>query len=361
LGGKIFEGEKRAFMTGNEAVAWAALAANADIMYGYPITPQNEIMHYWTRLAPKYGKEFLQTEDEISAGFTTVGGVLSGKKAFTATSGPGHVIMQDSISMAEMMRIPIVKIICQRGGPSTATVIYSQQETTLTCYGGNGEGIRIVYSTDSHQELFDYTIKAFNVAWKYRYPTFVLGDGYQSKMREALTLYNPEDRGIELVPSYPFIGLDGVPGVDRDPAHLRNTYNMEDELYAVIRDLVDSFNKIAPEIVEYRETETEDAEVLLIAHGVVSRAAEGAVARLRQEGLKVGAFRPITLRPFPAEQLRACADRAKKLLVIESAEGQLKKLVTDAIYGCTTPIETLFRPGESITVEEIISSAKALV
>lgn len=361
MGGKIFAGEKRAFMTGNEAVAWAALAAKADIMYGYPITPQNEIMHYWTRLAPKYNKGFLQTEDEISAGFTTVGGVLSGKRAFTATAGPGHVIMQDSIAMAEMMRIPIVMIICQRGGPSTATVIYSQQETTLTCYGGNGEGIRIVYSTASHQELFDYTIKAFNTAWKYRFPTFVLGDGYQSKMREALTLYNPEDKGIEFIPPEPYVGLEGVAGVDREPAQLRNTYNMEDELYKVIRDLVDSFNKIAPEIVEYRALETEDADILIVAHGVVSRAAEGAVNYLRREGVKVGSFRPITLRPFPGQQLRACADRAKKLLVVESAEGQLKKLVTDAIYGCTTPIETLFRPGESITVEEIVSSVKGLL
>lgn len=361
MGGKLFEGEKRAFMTGNEVVAWAALAAKADIMYGYPITPQNEIMHYWTRLAPKHGKEFLQTEDEISAGFTTVGGVLSGKRAFTATAGPGNTIMQDSISMAEMMRIPIVMVICQRGGPSTATVIYSQQETTLTCFGGNGEGIRIVYSTDSHQELYDYTIKAFNAAWKYKYPAFVLGDGYQSKMREALTLYNPEDRGIEFVPPTPSVGLEGVAGVDRDPAHLRNTYNMEDELFEVLRDLIDGFNKIAPEIVEYREVETDDADILIVAHGVVSRAAEGAVTRLRQEGLKVGSFRPITLRPFPEQQLRACADKAKKILIVESAEGQLKRLVTDAIYGCTTPIETLFRPGESITVEEIISSVRTLL
>ena len=184
----LMDGEQRAFMTGNEVVAWAALAAKADIMYGYPITPQNEIMHYWTRLAPKHGKRFLQTEDEISAGFTTLGGVMSGRKAFTATAGPGNVLMQESANMAEMMRLPIVYVIQQRGGPSTATVIYSQQETTLTCFGGNGEGYRIVYSTSNHQELFDYTIKAFNCAWKYRFPSFVLGDGYQAKMREPLTM-----------------------------------------------------------------------------------------------------------------------------------------------------------------------------
>ena len=135
---KPIQGERRAFMTGNEVVAWACLAAQADIMYGYPITPQNEIMHYWTRLGPKFGRRFLQTEDEISAGFTTVGGVLSGARAFTATGGPGNTLMQESISMAEMMRIPTVMIIQQRGGPSTATVIYSQQELTLTTFGGNG-------------------------------------------------------------------------------------------------------------------------------------------------------------------------------------------------------------------------------
>ncbi|MGB9905165.1 MAG: ferredoxin oxidoreductase, partial [Desulfotomaculales bacterium] len=123
-------------MTGNEVVAWAALAAGAEIMFGYPITPQNEIMHYWTRLAPKYGRDFLQTEDELSAGFTTIGGVLAGRKAFTATAGPGNTLMQEPFSMAEAMRLPVVAVIAQRGGPSTGTVIYSQQEVTMTTLGG---------------------------------------------------------------------------------------------------------------------------------------------------------------------------------------------------------------------------------
>ncbi|NLB17904.1 MAG: ferredoxin oxidoreductase, partial [Syntrophomonadaceae bacterium] len=160
-------------MTGNETVAWAALAAEADIMFGYPITPQNEIMHYWTRLGPKYGRKFLQTEDEISAGFTVCGAIMAGKKAFTATAGPGNTLMQEPFSMAEGMGLPTVAVIQQRGGPSSGTVIYSQQEVTLTTYGGNGEGHRLVYSTASNQELYDYTIKAFNVAWKYKFPTFV--------------------------------------------------------------------------------------------------------------------------------------------------------------------------------------------
>ncbi len=358
---KPIEGEKKVFATGNEAVAWAALAAGAEIMYGYPITPQNEIMHYWTRLAPKYGRKFLQTEDEISAGFTCLGGVLTGKKAFTATAGPGNTLMQEPMSMAEMMKIPGVFIICQRGGPSTATVIYSQQETTLTCYGGNGEGLRVVYSTSSHQELYDYTIKAFNTAWKYNIPTFVLGDGYQSQMRESLVMYDPEARGIEIVEPKPFVRRPGIPGVDRKPVHLRNTYNMEDELYDVVMNLVDSYNKMAPEVVEYAEYDCEDAEVLVIAHGVVSRAAQGAVKQLRKLRLKVGHFRPITLRPFPQEELKKHAKKAKKILVIESAYGQLDKLVKENIYGISTPIYQYFKPGEGITVEEIIQEIKKII
>ncbi len=357
---KPIEGEKKVFVTGNEAVAWAALAAGAEIMYGYPITPQNEIMHYWTRLAPKYNRKFLQTEDEISAGFTCLGGIMTGVKAFTATAGPGNILMQEPMSMAEMMRIPSVAIICARGGPSTATVIYSQQETTLTCFGGNGEGLRIVYSTSNHQELYDYTIKAFNTAWKYRFPTFVLGDGYQSKMRESLVMYDPEAKGIEMIKPYPMVHKPGVPGVDRNPEHLRNTYNMEDELYDVVMGMVKDFEEATPEIVEYEAYDCEDAEILILAHGVVSRAAQGAVKELRTEGIKAGHFRPITLRPFPGEELKKYAEKAKQIIVVESAYGQFDKIVKEAIYGITTPIAPYFKPGVGITVEEVVQKVKEL-
>lgn len=352
---KPVKGEKKVFMTGNEVVAWAALAAEADIMYGYPITPQNEIMHYWTRLAPKYERKFLQTEDEISAGFTTVGGVLSGARAFTATAGPGNTLMQEPLSMAEMMRIPTVVAVQQRGGPSTATVIYSQQETTMTCYGGNGEGLRVVYSTGSHQEVYDYTIKAFNTAWKYRFPTFVLTDGYQAKMREPLYIYDPAEKGIKMEPTTPFLGLDGMPGVDRDPSQLRNTYNTEEELYAVVSNLVEAYEKAAPEIVEYQDYQTDDAEIIIVAHGIVTRAAQEAVKILRSKGIKVGHFRPVTLRPFPGQELMERAAKAKKILIVESAQGQLAKLVKDGIYGVTTPMEYYFRPGKGITSDELVA------
>lgn len=351
------KGEQRVFMTGNEVVAWAAIAAKVDIIYGYPITPQNEIMHYWTRLAPKYGKKFLQTEDEISAGFATLGGVMAGRKAFTASAGPGNVLMQESAGMAEMMRLPIVYVIQQRGGPSTATVIYAQQEVTLTTFGGNGEGHRIVYSTATHQELFDYTIKAFNSAWKYRFPTFVLGDGYQAKMREPLTMYDPEERGIELVKPEAIVG-DGTPG--KQFKHLRNTYNTEHELYDVVMSNQRDWEAMASEVIEWDEMGCEDADVIFLTHGIVSRAAKGAYDQLRSEGKKVGFFRPITLRPFPDEQLKNAIKNAKKLFIAESAYGQFMKLVQCAIFGSTIEIVPMLRPGVGITTEELIEEYNKL-
>lgn len=346
------KGQQRLFMTGNEVIAWAAIAAKADIMYGYPITPQNEIMHYWTRLMPKYGKKFLQTEDEISAGFTTLGGVMAGLKAFTGTAGPGNVLMQESANMAEMMRLPIVYFIQQRGGPSTATVIYAQQETTLTCFGGNGEGHRIVYSPANHQDLFDYTFKCFNAAWTYRFPAFLLADGYQAKMRESVTLYDPEEQGIKLVPPTPLIG-ENKPG--KQFKNLRNTYNTEDELFEVVMKAQNDWDAMAPEIVEWDEKGCEDADIILVAHGVVSRATLGAYNQLRAQGVKVGYFRPITLRPFPVEAMRKAVE-GKKILLAESAYGQLQKMVENALYGMTVPIESYLRPGLGITTEEIVAT-----
>jgi 2-oxoglutarate ferredoxin oxidoreductase subunit alpha len=348
-------------MTGNEVVAWAAIAARADIMYGYPITPQNEVMHYWTRLAPKFGKEFLQTEDELAAGFTTIGGVLAGKKAFTATAGPGNILMQEPASMAEMMRLPVVVVIMQRGGPSTATVIYSQQEVILTTFGGNGEGFRIVYSTSGLQELYDYTIKAFNTAWRYRFPVFVLADGYQAKMREPLTIYDPLARGMELVPPEQYVGRPGMPGVDRPPGHYRNTYNTEEELYEILQGHVQEYERVAPEIMEHESLETEDADLLIIAHGVVGRAAKQAVEQLREEGLKVGCFRPVTLRPLSAGALRDAVSRAKRILVVESAYGQLGKLVRDALCGLVVEMFSLYKPGVGVTPEEVVIRSKELI
>lgn len=360
---KIIGEPKRSFVTGNETAAWACLAAGAEMMFGYPITPQNEIMHYWTRLAPKYNKGFLQTEDELSAGFTVCGSVQSGKKAFTATAGPGNVLMQEPFGMAEAMRLPLLAIIQQRGGPSSGTVVYSQQEVTLTTYGGNGEGMRIVYSTATHQEIYDYVIKGFNTAWKHRFPVFVLGDGYQAKMREPLEMYDPEDRGIEMIKPYPLIGLSGKITEGRDPQHLCNIYSLEEELYDVVLKMVAAYEAVQDQIIEFDEKDCDNAEIIVVSHGVVSRAADDAVKILRSQGIKAGYFRPITLRPYPQQQLRDAIAKsgAKKLLIAESAYGQLERLTRQEIYGETVKMENLFMPGVGIIDYDIINKVKSVL
>lgn len=358
---KLIEKDTKMFLTGNEVIAYAANAAEAEFMYGYPITPQNEIMHTWCKLLPKMEAGFLQTEDEISAGFSTLGGILAGKRAFTATAGPGNVIMQDAMSMAEMMRIPLVCAVMQRGGPSTATVIYAQQETTLTCFGGNGEGYRIVYSTAGHQDLYDYMIKAFNTAWKYRFPTFMLADGYQGKMREPVTLYDPASRGITMVPTEAALRAPGKIDVDRKATHLRNTFNLEEELMEHLDAYEEEFNRIAPEIEEYFEYKADDAEILIIAHGIVARSAMTAIDELRAKGIKAGLFRPITIRPLPVEPMKKAIARAKQVLFTESANGQLKRMIMEKIYGLQTPYSTLFKMGVGVTGDDIVRKVEEMV
>jgi len=358
---KLITEDTKMFLTGNEVLAYAANAAEAEFMYGYPITPQNEIMHTWCKLLPKTEAGFLQTEDEISAGFSTIGGILAGKRAFTATAGPGNVIMQDAQSMAEMMRIPFVCAVMQRGGTSTATVIYAQQETRLTCYGGNGEGFRVVYSTAGHQDLFDYMIKAFNVAWTYKFPTYVLADGYQGKMREPVMLYDPASRGISMVPVTPELLAEGEIGKDRESTHMRNTYNMEEELMEVLDQYQVDFDKMAEEIAEYEEYKAEDAEILVIAHGIVARSARTAIDELRAKGIKAGLFRPITVRPLHVKALRNAASRAKQILFTESANGQLAQMCLEAMYGLTTPYSTLFKMGVGVTGDDITHKVEEMV
>jgi 2-oxoglutarate ferredoxin oxidoreductase subunit alpha len=284
-----------------------------------------------------------------------------GKRCFTATAGPGNTIMQDAMSMAEMMRIPFVCAIMQRGGPSTATVIYAQQETTLTCFGGNGEGFRVVYSTSCHQDLYDYMIKSFNVAWKYKLPTFLMADGYQAKMREPVVMYDPASRGITMEATPAILRAPGVIGVDRKANHIRNTFNLEEELNETLNAYKEEYERISPEIEEYEEYKADDAEILIIAHGIVARSAMTAIDELRQKGVKAGLFRPITVRPIAAGPMRAACKRAKQILFTESADGQFARMALEKLYGLTTPYSTLFKMGLGVTGNDIVEKVEEMV
>lgn len=334
-------------MTGAEVCVQAAFDAGAEMMYGYPITPATEVFTGWI----KRGGKYLQTEDEIAAGFAVCGGVLAGQKAFSASSGPGHILMQDAMSMAEGMRLPFVLIIGQRGGPSSGTVIYSQQEVILACFGGNGEGLRFVYSPASLTELYELTRRAFNDAWHYRFPAIVLTDGYMLKTKGVIDFSN---LNIENIPAHQLVPEDKI-------IHWQNIYTFEDQLYYEVNQARDDFHKIAEEIARAEEYQTADAEILLVAHGIVGACAKEAVMSLRESGIKAGLFRPATLRPFPKKQLdKVCGWQGiKKIMVIESALGQLARVARDQLAPeIDVGFDYLQRPGMGIEVEEIVEFVK---
>ncbi|MEK9158930.1 MAG: thiamine pyrophosphate-binding protein [Patescibacteria group bacterium] len=338
------------FLTGSETVIKAALAVGADYFFGYPITPGTELLSLWAREAdrePRLG--FLQTEDEVAAGFAVVGAVLSGRLAFTATAGPGTILMQDALVMAEAMRVPFVAVIIQRGGPSSGTVIYSQQEVNLAIYGGNGEGMRLVYSPSNLDELYEHTVKAFQNAWKYRFPTLVLTDGFLMKTRAGVE--TPEVK--EKPQNKPLVKL----GAD---VHLPNIYTFEEDLFKKVTADAKDFEAMAKKVTEAESYKTADARVLIVAHGLVGAAGKVAVDVLRAQNIKAGLFRPITLNPFPKKQLNQLAKKAKKIIVIESSLGQLERMVK-ANLEVARPVEHYLRPALGIEVEEIIKFVKTSV
>ena len=368
---------EKQFMMGNEVLARAARAAGATAMYGYPITPGSEILLWWAKESgSEQGKKddmvFVQAEDEIGASFMLLGSTLAGRRSFTVTAGPGNILMQDAFSMAEAMRTPTVAFINMRGGPSTSTVIYSQSEVWLTAYGGNGNGYRIVYSTATLQELYDYGIKVFNIAWRYRFPTFLLSDGYQAKMMGEVELYDPHTRGIEMVPTERYLleekrdrPINEV--VPKPEVHIRvqdgveyscyrNCLNLEEETLQVNMEIKEAWDKMAPEIEEHETYGDPNAKVLVIAHGIVSQSAKAAIDATSG---KARLFRPITLNPFPRKALLDAAKGAETIIVAESAINQLARIVRDGLYDMPGPkmIEH-FRPSIGIYPEEIAELIK---
>lgn len=269
---------------------------------------------------------------------------MGGKKAWTTTAGAGHLLLQDAVVVAEAMRIPFVAYIGQRGGPSTGTVIYSQQELSIARDGSNGEGLRIVLAPSNLQELYNLTIRAFDIAWKYRLPVFVLGDGYLSKMTGEVDISQKQ----KVAEAEPII-QNG-----KRVLNLRNCYSTEEEIAQVINRELKDYGVISREVEASEAIKCSDAEVVVFAWGTVGSAARKAVENLRKEGKKVGMFRPITMKPFGASRAKNAVRSAKKILIAESAFGKFGRLVTESLFGVSNlSIERLYRPAEGITSEEI--------
>jgi len=331
------------FINGNEAAVRGALAAGARGMFGYPITPSTEILQGWSEEFVKDPDlKFVQTEDETAAGFVLNGAVLEGMKSFTATSGPGTVLMQDPLSMAENLRLPTVTIVMQRGGPSTGQVNFSQQEVMLACFGGNGEGLRIVYSAGNPQEMYDYTIKAFNSAWRYQFPTLLLGDGYIGKQKIEVSLDHP----LNTVKSFNL--LDGK--------NLKNCYSSEAEFAAYLNQNIEDYKKIASKIEESSLFGATKAKTLIVAHGSTFYNVKEALNQIDPKGFKYALFRPITLRPYPKKGIEKALQGRSKLTIIESSFGQLERITKEAVDFSKHKLEvkSFFKPAEGFLMEEII-------
>ncbi len=342
---------EKLFITGNEAAVRGAIDAGAKIMYGYPITPATEILEGWVNATCADKKlKYLQTEDEIAAGFGVIGSIAAGDKAFTASAGIGHVLLQDPVAMAENMRLPFVAIIMQRGGPSTGTVNFSQQEVDLARNGGNGDSFRIVYSASSVEEMYELTMEAFSTAWKYRFPAFVLGDGYLGKVKSTVTL----KKMINPVQSEPILSESGK------PTFLRNCFSKEEDLGALLKQHIKDWEHSRDKVVRSESYFSREASHLIIAHGLVASACKEAVNTLRRDRVNIGLFRPITLNPVDRAELQNAVRRAKTIHIIESSYGQLARIVRSemADMKINADIKEVLKPAEGFTSDEIIKAIR---
>lgn len=288
--------------------------------------------------------DYLQTEDEISAGFALIGALLAGKKAFTATAGVGHVLMQDSISMAENERLPFVGIIAQRGGPSTGTVNYSQQELNLAALGGNGDGLRIVYSASTVSEIYYLSQKIFSMAWKYRFPTFLLSDGYLGKQKVNTTV-------SDYIRPYPASKI--LKESTETPTHLRNCYGSEEEFSFLLKKNIADYKKMIPVIAESENFRVSDANYLVLAHGSVAAAAKEAVLNLRNNNIKIGLLRAITVRPIDTPAIKRAVSKVKKVFIVESSFEQFSRMVISKVPEAGVKAIKIFKPAQGFSPEEI--------
>jgi 2-oxoglutarate ferredoxin oxidoreductase subunit alpha len=335
---------KDLLLHGNEACAMGALAAGMRFFAGYPITPSTEIAEFLSVELPKIGGTFIQMEDEISSMGAIIGASLAGVKSMTATSGPGFSLMQENLGFAAMAEIPCVIVNVMRGGPSTGMPTRpSQGDVMQSRWGTHGAHPIIVLSPQSVLECYTLTIHAFNLAEKYRSPVIMLMDGIVGHMWENIRLpekievidrpeptvppdwYNPYDNlpGGEIVPLVPF--GEGyryhVTGMVHDKSGFPTL--VHEEVEQCLDKLIYKIKNNLHDIIRIEEYMLEDADICIVAHGSVARSAREAVNIARNEGLKVGLLRPITLWPFPRFHLENISKKVKLFVVPEMNYGQV--------------------------------------
>jgi 2-oxoglutarate ferredoxin oxidoreductase subunit alpha len=346
-------------MKGNEAVAEAAIRAGADGYFGYPITPQSEILEYLMEACPwkTTGMVVLQAESEVAAINMVYGGAACGKKVMTTSSSPGISLKQEGISYIAGSELPCLIVNVVRGGPGLGTIQPSQSDYFQAVKGGgHGDYHLIVLAPASVQEMADFVGLGFDLAFKYRNPVMILSDGAIGQMMEKVWL-GPQKERSKTVPEWATTGKPPtrerniITSLDLDPAR--------QEVF--VRKLVAKYDEIREKEVRCEEFQCDDAEYLLVAYGTSARVCQKSVQLGRDGGLKVGLLRPITLFPFPSKQINKLADRAKIILSVEMSAGQMVEDVQLSVNG-KAPVYHFGRMGGMIpSPDEVLEHLKSKI
>lgn len=343
-------------MKGNEAIAEAAIRAGVDGYFGYPITPQTEVVEYLMEANPaeRTGMVVLQMESEIAAINAVYGGAACGKKVMTSSSSPGISLKQEGITYIAGAELPCLIVNVVRGGPGLGTIQPAQSDYfQATKGGGHGDYHLIVLAPASVQEMADFVELGFDLAFKYRNPVMILSDGAIGQMMEKVYL-GPQKERSKTVPEWATTGKPStrerniITSLNLDP-YLQEEFN---------RKLIRKYDEIKKDEVRYEEFMTDDAEYLLVAYGTSARVCQKSVQLLRKEGIKAGLLRPITLFPFPSEKIEKLADRVKGILSVEMSAGQMVEDVMLSVKG-KVPVHHFGRLGGVITApEEVVENLK---
>ena len=325
-------------MKGNEVIAHAAVRCGCDGYFGYPITPQSEVMETLMELRPweSTGMVVLQAESEISSINMVYGGAATGKKVMTSSSSPGVSLMSEGISYIAACELPCLIVNCQRGGPGLGTIQPSQGDYFQACKGGgHGDYHLIVLAPSSVQEMHDFVILAFDLAFKYRTPAMLLADGAIGQMMEKVVLAPQQPRRTdeqiaEECKAWAACGKGG-----RKDRNICTSLFLQSEELKVLNDRLQAkYKQIEAAEARWEEIECDDAEYVLVAFGSSARICSATVEAARAEGIKLGLLRPITLWPFPAKPLAEFAERGVKgFLSVELNAGQMVEDVRLAVNG----------------------------
>ncbi|MBO7214535.1 MAG: 3-methyl-2-oxobutanoate dehydrogenase subunit VorB [Clostridia bacterium] len=340
----------KVLMKGNEAIAEAAIKAGCMHYFGYPITPQTEIAAYMAKRMPKIGGTFLQAESEIAAINMVYGVAAAGYRVMTSSSSPGISLKSEGISYMAGADLPAVIINVQRGGPGLGGIQPSQADYfQATKGGGHGDFHLIVFAPGSVQEMASLTVKAFELADKYRMPAMVLADGTMGQMMEPVEL----DFEVTPAPEKPW-ATNGTK-MQRKHNIVNSLSLVPEELEKFNFERFERYKLVEENEVMYEEYLTDDAELIVTAYGIASRVTKNAVDEARKKGIKVGLIRPITVWPFPKKPFEKVAEKVKHVICVELSMGQMIEDVKLAV-SCKVPVTLCNRAGGMIpSVEQILA------